>query len=219
MSDRPSDESKPTVLLADDDRLILATLSHGLRSLGFPTVEVSSGAAALRYCLESPPGVAVIDYDMPDVSGLEIARALQPATFPLIFLSAYGDEQIVRAAADLGAMAYLVKPIDPLHLVPTIRMAMLRFAEMSALRGESAQLNSALKAARATSIVVGLLMERLRLTEKDAYDRLRAYCRSNNRKITEVASEILGATERLHSALSAIGASCVGKVPGTASPR
>lgn len=208
MSARSPDEPKPTVLLADDDRLILATLSQGLRSAGFPTVELSSGAAALRYCLESPPGVAVIDYDMPDVSGLEIARALRPASFPLIFLSAYGDDQIVRAAADLGAMAYLVKPIDPLHLVPTIHMAMLRFSEMAVLRGESAQLNNALKAARATSIVVGLLMQRLCLTEKDAYDRLRAFCRSNNRKITDVAAEILGATERLHLTLSAIGASC-----------
>lgn len=215
MSELQSGDRKPTVLLADDDRLVLATLSQGLRSLGFPTVEVSSGAAALRYCLETPPDIAVVDYDMPDVSGLEIARALHPATFPLVFLSAYGDDSIVRAAAELGAMAYLVKPIDPLHLVPTIHMALQRFSEMSALRGESVQLNSALKAARATSIVVGLLMERLQLTEKEAYDRLRKYCRSHNRKITEVAAEILGATERLHAALSEIGA---GKVSGTVGP-
>ncbi len=154
--------------------------------------------------MESPPGVAVLDYDMPDVSGIEIARALHPAGFPVIFLSAYGDEQIVRAAADLGVMAYLVKPVDPLQLVPTIHTALRRFAELAALRGESIQLNNALKGARATSIVVGLLMGRLHLTEKEAYDRLRAYCRSNNRKITEVAAEILGTTERLHVTMSAI---------------
>lgn len=213
MPERPVDESKPTVLLADDDPLILATLSQGLRSVGFPTVEAASGAAALQYCRESPPGVAVIAHDMADVSGPEIARALQPASFPLIFLSTRGDDQVVRTAADLGAMAYLVKPIDPLHLVPTIHMAMLRFSEMAALRGESAQLNNALKAARSTSIVVGLLMERLCLTEKEAYDRLRAYCRSNNRRITEVAAEILGAAERLHGSLSAIGAAAC-KPPG-----
>jgi response regulator NasT len=205
------------VLLADDDRLILATLSQGLRSAGFPTVEAPSGAAALRLCLESPPGIAILDYDMPDLSGLEIARALQPAAFPLIFLSAYGDDQIVRAAADFGVMAYLVKPVDPLHLVPTIHTAIQRFSELAALRGESAQLNSALKAARATSIVVGLLMERLKLTEKEAYDRLRVYCRSHNRKITDVAMEILGAAERMHATLAAIsgipGSGTPGKVP------
>jgi response regulator NasT len=212
-SDKSADAPKPTVLLADDDRLILATLSHGLRSAGFSTIEAASGTEALRICLQSPPGIAILDYDMTDLSGLEIARALQPAGFPLIFLSAYGDEQIVRAAADLGVMVYLVKPVDPQHLVPTIHTAMRRFSELTALRGESAQLNSALKAARATSIVVGLLMERLKLTEKEAYDRLRLYCRSHNRKITEVAMEILGTAERMHSTLTAISGSVRGGAP------
>lgn len=206
MAERLPAGQKPTVLLADDDLLVLATLSQGLRGAGFPTVELSSGAAALRHCLDSPPDIAVLDYDIPDVSGLEIARALYPSTFPIIFLSAYGDDQIVRAAAELGVMAFLVKPIDPLHLVPTIHTVLQRFSELTTLRGESAQLNTALKGARATSIVVGLLMERLRLTEKEAYDKLRAHCRSNNRKITEVATEILGATERLHVSLAAIEA-------------
>lgn len=205
---------KPTVLLADDDRLILATLSQGLRHAGFDTIEVSGGAAALRACLQSPPDIAVIDYDMPDVTGLEIARALHPAPFPVIFLSAYGDNQIVGEAAEAGAMAYLVKPIDPLQLAPTLHTAMKRFSELAALRGESVQLNSALKSARATSIVVGLLMERLKLTEKEAYDRLRQYCRSHNRKITDVALEILGAAERMHATLAAISAAQGGKLAG-----
>lgn len=213
MPDRSSDATRPTILLADDDPLILAAFSQGLRDAGFSTVEVSSGAAALSYCLESPPGVAVLDYDMPDLSGLEIARALQSAAFPVIFLSAYRDEQIVRAAADLGVMAYLIKPVDPLHLVPTIHTVLQRFSDLAALRGESAQLNNALKAARATSIVVGLLMGRLHLTEKEAYDTLRAYCRSNNRKITDVAAEILGTAERLHGTLSAIASGFGRKAP------
>ncbi|HTQ37203.1 MAG TPA: response regulator [Steroidobacteraceae bacterium] len=201
------------MLLADDDRLILATLSQGLRSAGFPTIEAASGREALQLCLQSPPDIAILDYELPDISGLEVARALQPAAFPLIFLSAYGDDQIARAAADLGVMAYLVKPIDPVQLVPAIHTAILRFSELAALRGESAQLNAALKAARTTSIVVGLLMERLKLTEKDAYDRLRQYCRSHNRKITEVALEILGTTERMHSLLAAIAAATDGRPP------
>src|SRR5690606_15923050 len=104
------------------------------------------------------------------------------------------------------------KPIDPVRLAPTLHTAMKRFAELAALRGESVQLNSALKSARATSIVVGLLMERLKLTEKDAYDRLRQYCRSHNRKITDVALEILGAAERMHSTLAAISGQQGGKV-------
>ncbi len=200
----------PTVLIVDDDRLILATLSHGLREGGFKTLEAANGADALQICIENPPSVAIIDYDLPGLSGLQVAQALQPTpAFPVIFLSAYGDEKIVNAAADLGAMAYLVKPVDPKKIGPTVRTVMQRFAELVALRGESAQLNSALKATRATSIVVGLLMERLRLSEKQAYDRLRQYCRSQNRKVTDVAADILGAAEALNSALESVGATPV----------
>jgi response regulator NasT len=216
VAEKRADEPKPTVLLADDDRLILATLSQGLQSAGFATVEVSSGAEALRCCLESPPAIAIVDYDLPDISGLEIARALQQATFPLLFLSAYADARIARAAADLGVMAYLVKPIDPPQLLPAIHTAIQRFSELVTLRGESAQLNSALKATRTTSIVVGLLMERLKLTEKDAYERLRRYCRNHNRKIAEVAMEILGTAERMHATLAEIGLPVDGKSAGRA---
>jgi response regulator NasT len=195
-----------TILLADDDRLILATLSQGLRRAGFHTVEASTGAGALKICLESPPDLAILDFNMPDMSGVEVAKTIHAtAQFPVIFLSAYGDERIVQAAGEFGAMAYLLKPIDPPKLVPTIHTALQRFAELSALRGESQQLTSALQTTRATSIVVGLLMERLQLSEKQAYDRLRQYSRSNNRKVTDVAADILGATDRLNCALAAIG--------------
>lgn len=201
-------QAAPTVLLVDDDRLILATLSHGLSAAGFRTTEAVNGTEALRMCLENPPSIAIIDYDMPGMTGLEILKALQShAAFPVIFLSAYGDDSIVDAAVNLGAMAYLVKPVDPSKLVPTIRAVIQRFAELDALRGESAQLSSALKSTRATSIVVGVLMERLRLSEKDAYDRLRQFCRSRNRKVTDVAAEILGAAENLHSVLTSIAES------------
>ena len=204
---------KPTVLLVDDDRLILATLSHGLREGGFHTIETANSVDALQICAKSPPSIAIVDYDLPGMTGLDIAKALQvtPA-FPLVFLSAYGDESIVNAAINLGAMAYLVKPIDPARLVPTIRAVIQRFAELSALRGESAQLGMALKATRATSIVVGLLMERLRLSEKQAYDQLRQFCRSQNRKVTDVATEILGATENLNSVLASIASISAAKL-------
>jgi response regulator NasT len=204
-STAPAERPDPTVLLVDDDRLILATLSHGLRASGFKTIEAATGVEALQLCMRNPPSVAIIDYDLPGVTGLEIAKSLQPhASFPMIFLSAYGDDKIVSSAIELGVMAYLVKPIDPSRLVPILRTVMQRFAELTALKGESAQLASALHATRSTSMVVGLLMERLRLSEKQAYDRLRQYCRSQNRKVADVATDILAAADGLNSVIANI---------------
>jgi response regulator NasT len=204
-SSSPGDSGIPTVLLVDDDRLILATLSRGLSAGGFRTVQAASGTDALELCARQPPNIAIVDYDMPGMTGLELIDTLKSgAEFPVIVLSAYGDDSIVNKAVELGAMAYLVKPVDPSKLVPTIRTVLRRFTELAALRVESMQLNSALKSTRATSIVVGLLMERLRLSEKSAYDRLRHFCRSNNRKVTDVATEILSTTEHLNSFLTGI---------------
>jgi response regulator NasT len=207
----PDQRQASTVLLLDDDRLALATLSRSLRTAGFNTIEAETGPDALQLCIREPPSIAIIDYDLPGLTGLEVARALQGhAAFPLIFLSAYRDDGIVNAAIELGAMAYIVKPVDFSGLVPTIRTVMRRFAELSALRGESAQLNSALQTTRTTSIVVGLLMERLKLSEKQAYERLRQHCRSQNLKVAEVAADMLAVADRFNSVIAGIAAS----VPG-----
>lgn len=193
------------MLLVDDDRLILATLAQSLRSAGFITTEADSGAAALQRYADGPPDLAIVDYDIPDMNGLEITRALQTVSpVPVIFLSAYGDDGVVSAAAEAGAMAYVVKPIDPPKLTPTVYTVLKRFEDYKTLRGESAQLTSALKSTRTTSIVVGLLMARMNLSERQAYDRLRHYCRSRNRKVVEVASEILGTAELFNNTLSEI---------------
>ena len=205
-TDTPTRPGAPLrVLLADDDRLILATLSEGLRAAVYETIEATTGSMALALSATAAPDIAFLDYDMPDISGIEIARKLGEAdAFPFVFLSAYGDASIVKAATDAGAMAYLVKPIDPSQLIPMIQTAIQRFAEMRRLRRDSASLASALQATRETNIVVGLLMARLHMSDKEAYNRLRQFARSRNRKVSDVASDIVAATGAVHSVFSEI---------------
>ena len=69
--------AKSTLLLVDDDRLILSTLADGLRAAGFVVLEASSGEAALRLALEADPDLAICDVRMPGMSGLELAPCLQ----------------------------------------------------------------------------------------------------------------------------------------------
>lgn len=73
--------------------------------------EASDGEAAMRMIAELKPGIAVVDIDMPRLSGLELVRALQklksPVTF--VFLTMYDEEEMFNAAMDLGVKAYVVK--------------------------------------------------------------------------------------------------------------
>lgn len=194
----PTDNRR--LLLADDDRLILATLGRGLRDVGFDVIEAVSGEEAVHLAKEKSPDLAILDVRMPGLSGIETAQRLRrETTVPFIFLSAYGDTDVVKQAAVEGALGYLLKPIDVPQMVPLIEAALARAAEIRALRANEAHLNTALAAGRETSVAVGLLMERKRLTLADAFETLRSYARSQRRKVQDVAGEMVRAAELLNS--------------------
>ena len=73
-----TDEKAPktTLLLVDDDRLILSTVAEGLRDAGFTVLEASTGEAALKLARENSPDLAICDVRMPGMSGLELAPRL-----------------------------------------------------------------------------------------------------------------------------------------------
>ncbi len=73
--------------------------------------EASDGEAAMKMIADLKPNIAVVDIDMPRLSGLEMVRALQKIKSPVttIFLTMYNEEDMFNAALDLGVRAYVVK--------------------------------------------------------------------------------------------------------------
>ena len=186
------------LLLADDDRLILSTLGQGLRDAGYEILEATDGKAAVHICERSQPDLAILDIRMPGMSGVEAARLIHEKTqTPFIFLSAYGDKEVVELAVQEGALAYLVKPVDIPQIVPTIEAALARSAELSELRQSADNLSSALETNRETSMAVGLVMERYRVNRDMAFKILRHYARSERLKLNQLAANLLHAAETL----------------------
>ncbi|MCO5097848.1 MAG: response regulator [Rhodocyclaceae bacterium] len=187
------------VLLVDDDRLVLATLTSGLEEAGYAVQACASAEEAWRVIGLERPDIAVLDVRMPGQSGLELAKQFQEHPgLPFIFLTAYGDEDIVREAIAHGALGYLVKPVDIHQLIPAIEAAVARAADLWGLRNTERQLQTALNENREVSMAVGLLVERRRISRQQAFDALRATARTQRRKIGEVAEEILSAAELLN---------------------
>ncbi len=186
------------ILIADDDRLILSTLGQGLRDAGYEVLEATDGEAAVHLCDTEQPDLAVLDIRMPGMSGVEAAHLIQQRTeVPFMFLSAYGDKEIVKLAVEQGALGYLVKPVDIPQVVPAIEAALARARELSALRKSEHNLTSALNTGREISMAVGLIMERYRLSRSTAFEVLRSYARSEQLKINQLASTILDGAEAL----------------------
>ena len=187
------------LLLADDDRLILSTLGQGLRDAGYEILEAMDGKAAVQLCETAHPELAILDVRMPGMSGLEAAYLIRSKNIdvPFIFLSAYGDKDVVKLAVEEGALGYLIKPMDVPQIVPAIEAALARAAEISELRKSERSLTSALESNRETSMAIGLIMERYRVNRADAFSILRQYARSERRKIKQVAEDLLAAADTL----------------------
>ena len=190
--------NKTRILIADDDRLILATLGQGLRDSGYEVLEATDGPSAVHLCETAHPALAMLDVRMPGMSGVEAAHLIRERTeVPFLFLSAYGDPDVVRLAVEEGALGYLVKPVDIPQVVPAIEAALARGTELAALRRSEQGLTAALESGRETSMAVGLIMERYRLDRRLAFEVLRQYARSERRKINQLAGELLNAADAL----------------------
>lgn len=189
----PPDTATPQrVLVADDDRLIVATLGQRLRAEGYEVLEAFDGSTALSICKSAHPHLAIVDHSMPGLSGVELARALASTTdVAVIFLSAYSDEEIVNDAILAGAMTYIVKPIDTDRLIPIVRTALQRAREVNALRLQIDKLRTALQKDHNVSVAAGVLMAKFNLGQHEAFERLRRRARSLRAKLEDVAAELL----------------------------
>jgi response regulator NasT len=114
-------------------------------------------------------------------------------------LTAYVDKDTVRKAEAAGALAYLVKPVNENELPPAINVAMARFKEIQSLRNEVGELQDSLEARKLVERAKGILMQRLGLSERDAYERLRQRARDKRAKMRDIAQAIIEAEELLGS--------------------
>ena len=122
------DETIP-ILAVDDDPQALRYVHDALAMAGYAPVVTGDPDEALRLMAERRPRLALVDLMMPGTDGVELMRAiLETEDVPVIFLSAYGQEDIVARAFDLGAADYVVKPYSPTELAARIRAALRRRA-------------------------------------------------------------------------------------------
>lgn len=181
-----------TILLVEDDRLVLHTLARGLRDAGYRILEADSGEAAMQAMSDHHPDLALLDMRLTGMSGIDCARWLKTTLdIPFLFLSAYGDAETVAAAAELGALGYLVKPLDVPQILPAIHTALQRAQEIKKLHQAELDLSTALNTSRSISMAIGLLMQRFGTGADETFEALRTYCRSNRKRMIDVADLIV----------------------------
>jgi two-component system, cell cycle sensor histidine kinase and response regulator CckA len=126
------------VLLVDDDAILLEAQAGILRAAGMDVRAVSRPLETLQALENFPPDVLVLDVYMPDASGPELAAALRESDdylqLPILFLSAETDLTQQLLALNLGGDDFLVKPVQPEHLVAAVTARARRARQAQALR-------------------------------------------------------------------------------------
>lgn len=187
---------KARLLLVDDDRLVLSTLSSGLIDAGYDVSAAESAEEAeMLLAGGRRPDLAIVDIRMSGQDGLYLARRLRELDhIPFLMLSAYSEQRMIDQASRHGALGYLVKPLDTPQLLPAIEAALSRANELQSLRETRSQLQAALDAERDISVAIGITMAQQRLGRQEAFEQLRKSARSQRRKLGEVAMDVIRAT-------------------------
>jgi len=160
-----------TVVVAEDEVLIRMDLAEMLTEEGYSVVgQAGDGAAAVELVEQHRPDLVILDVKMPVLDGIAAAERIAAARIaPVVILTAFSQRDLVERARDAGAMAYLVKPFTRNDLVPAIEMAVSRFAELTQLEAEVADLAERLETRKAVERAKSVLQEQLRLSEPEAF--------------------------------------------------
>lgn len=117
------------ILIVDDEPAQLELLRYNLEQAGFATLQAGDGKQAIDIVESDQPDLVIIDWMMPEASGIEVCRQMrarkETKLLPIIILSARGEEGDRSLGLDTGADDYIIKPFSPRELVSRVK-ALLR---------------------------------------------------------------------------------------------
>ncbi len=121
-----------TVLIVDDEAPIREMLAVALAMAGFNCLEADNAQTAHGLIVDQQPDIILLDWMMPEVSGIELARRLKrdpiSADIPIIMLTARGEEDNKIQGLEAGADDYITKPFSPRELIARLKAVLRRTA-------------------------------------------------------------------------------------------
>jgi DNA-binding response OmpR family regulator len=131
------------ILLVEDDAKIARVEKVYLEGAGYRVIHCEKGKAAIESAMKELPALAILDLNLPDISGEEVCQELrQIGDFPIIMVTAKSSEEERVAGFALGADDYIVKPFSPRELVYRIKAVMRRQQKGEAGSGEPISFNN-----------------------------------------------------------------------------
>lgn len=181
------------VLVAEDQTAIRVDIIETLEEAGFEIVaEATDGDEAVKLALETEPDLCVLDVKMPKMDGITAAEMiLDNISCAIVILTAFSQKELVERARDAGAMAYVVKPFGPADLIPAVEIALSRHNRIESLEDEIADMSEQFETRKRVDRAKGLLIEKMKMSENDAYRWIQQTSMNKRLSMREVADAII----------------------------
>lgn len=185
------------IVVAEDESLIRMDIVETLKDQGFDVVgEAGDGLKAIELATELKPDLLVMDIKMPDMDGLSAAEQIAKLRIPVVFLTAFNQQELVARASEVGAMAFLVKPFAPDDLLPAIELALSRHQQITQLESEVSDLTERLETRKIVERAKGVLGVQMGLSEPEAFRWIQKAAMDRRIGMVEVAKTILDQLEK-----------------------
>ena len=185
------------ILVAEDESLIRMDIVETLKDQGFDVVgEAGDGLKAIELAEKLKPDLLVMDIKMPDMDGLSAAEQIAKLRIPVVFLTAFNQQEFVTRASEVGAMAFLVKPFSPEDLLPAIELALSRHNQLTQLEAEVSDLTERLETRKLVERAKGVLGVQMGLSEPEAFRWIQKAAMDRRIGMVDVAKTILDQLEK-----------------------
>jgi two-component system, response regulator PdtaR len=183
------------IVVAEDETLVALSIINQLQELEYQVIgDATDGVEAIELCEYLKPDLVIMDINMPRLNGIEAAKTIKEKwRIPVIIVSGYSDEKLIKEATEAGVISYLIKPVTKHNLAPAIEVAVKNYGDFSAAQEETNRLRQMLEERKLLERAKGILMAKVNITEAQAMKRLQKLSNDRNVRLAEIAQEIINA--------------------------
>lgn len=183
----------PTVLICESDNKIRSDIKERLFQLGIEKIlDATDGKSGIDLALASFPDLIIFDISTNGIDGISAASEIKKKLkVPIVLLSDKSDHETVKRATNAGIASFLTKPLRDDDLLPAMELAFAHTNEIEELKEKIEDLKETLENRKVIEKAKGVLMEKERLSEQDAYRKLQKVAMDKRKSLRQVADFIL----------------------------
>jgi AmiR/NasT family two-component response regulator len=182
------------IVVAEDEPITRMDICEMLKSSGYEVVgEAADGLEAIDLCKRYRPDLVLMDIKMPKLDGIQAAQIIMKESLveALVMLTAYSSKEFIDKVKEVGAIGYIVKPIDEVKLIPQVEIAIFKGKEIKSIKDKVDCANQEIESTKIVHRAKEMIMEKYMITESDAYKRIRKLSMDKQCSIVETSKSLV----------------------------